>query len=79
VEDHVVEGGFGSAVLEAIHRLAVSAPPRVRVHGIPPRFIEHGSPAELYAMVKLDAPGIASVVKDFFRREPSSAPAESHA
>jgi 1-deoxy-D-xylulose-5-phosphate synthase len=79
VEDHVVEGGFGSAVLEAIHRLAVSAPPRVRVHGIPPRFIEHGSPAELYTMVKLDAPGIASVVKDFFRREPSSAPAESHA
>jgi deoxyxylulose-5-phosphate synthase len=37
------------------------------LHGVPGEFIEHGTPAELYAMLKLDAPGIASVVKDFFR------------
>jgi 1-deoxy-D-xylulose-5-phosphate synthase len=79
VEDHVVEGGFGSAVLESIQRLSLPSPPRVRIHGIPPRYIEHGSPAELYAMLKLDVPGIASVVKDFFRQEPRPAPAENHA
>jgi 1-deoxy-D-xylulose-5-phosphate synthase len=66
VEDHVVQGGFGSAVLEAIaaghHRDL-----RVMIHGVPGEFIEHGTPAELHAMLKLDAPGIASVVKDFFR------------
>ena len=66
VEDHVVQGGFGSAVLEAIaagdHRDV-----RVMIHGIPGEFIEQGTPAELQAMLKLDPPGIASVVKNFFR------------
>lgn len=66
VEDHVVQGGFGSAVLEALGRLNLQTV-RVRVHGIPDEFIGHGSPAELYASLKLDAPGIASIVKDFFR------------
>ncbi len=74
VEDHVVDGGFGSVVLETIQRLGIRSP-RVRLHGLPASFIEHGSPAELAAMVKLDAPGIASVVKDFFRTEPKPAPA----
>ncbi len=78
VEDHVVDGGFGGAVLETIQRLGVRQP-RIRLHGLPPSFIEHGSPAELAAMVKLDAPGIASVVKDFFRPEPRPAPAATHA
>ncbi len=76
VEDHVVDGGFGSVVIETILKLGIP-PPRVRVHGIPGTFIEHGSPAELYTMLKLDPPGIASVVKDFFRTEPRSAPAET--
>ncbi len=66
VEDHVVHGGFGSAVLESIatgpHRDV-----RVMVHGVPGEFIEHGTPSELHAMLKLDPAGIASVVKDFFR------------
>jgi 1-deoxy-D-xylulose-5-phosphate synthase len=66
VEDHVVHGGFGSAVLETIaagpHRDV-----RVMVHGVPGEFIEHGTPSELHAMLKLDPPGIASIVKDFFR------------
>jgi len=78
VEDHVVEGGFGSAVLESVQKLP-GLSPRIRLHGVPPSFIEHGSPAELYAMLKLDSPGIASVVKDFFRSEPVPAPAKTHA
>ncbi len=78
VEDHVVQGGFGSVVLETILKNGLR-PPRVKLHGIPGAFIEHGSPAELYAMLKLDAPGIASVVKDFFRTEPRSTPAATHA
>jgi 1-deoxy-D-xylulose-5-phosphate synthase len=78
VEDHVVDGGFGSAVLESIQRSGAPVP-RARIHGIPGRFIEHGSPAELYAMLKLDAPGIASVVKDFFRTESRPEAAATHA
>lgn len=74
VEDHVLDGGFGGAVLEAIARSGLKTP-RIRLHGLPDSYVEHGSPAELYAMLKLDGPGIASVVKDFFRTEPRTAPA----
>lgn len=73
VEDHVIHGGFGSAVLEAIAQTEYNNL-RVMVHGIPDEFIEHGTPAELHAMLKLDAPGIASVVKDFFRKTPQRSP-----
>jgi 1-deoxy-D-xylulose-5-phosphate synthase len=66
VEDHVVQGGFGSAVLETIAGGSYRDL-HVMIHGVPGEFIEHGTPAELHAMLKLDAPGIASVVKDFFR------------
>jgi 1-deoxy-D-xylulose-5-phosphate synthase len=69
VEDHVIHGGFGSAVLEAVAAKNCQNV-RLRLHGIPDAFIEHGTPAELHAMLKLDAPGIASVVKDFFRPAP---------
>ncbi len=76
VEDHVVHGGFGSAVLEAV---AVQHHPEIRlkVHGVPDEFIEHGTPQELYAMLKLDAPGIASIVKNFFREQPQRSPVET--
>jgi 1-deoxy-D-xylulose-5-phosphate synthase len=40
LEDHVLAGGFGSAVLEALNELGV-ATPVVRV-GWPDQFIEHG-------------------------------------
>jgi len=73
VEDHSVQGGFGSAVLEAMAQRNIQGI-HVKIHGIPDEFIEHGSPAELYAMLKLDAPGIASVVKNFFRNISQSSP-----
>jgi 1-deoxy-D-xylulose-5-phosphate synthase len=63
VEDNVVEGGFGSAVLEALARMdrrSVS----VRTHGLPPSFVEHGTPAELYRLLRLDGRGIAEVVRE---------------
>ncbi len=68
VENHVTHGGFGSAVLECIAERNIHSV-HVRVHGVPDELIEHGSPVELLAMLKLDAPGIASVVKNFFRNK----------
>ena len=41
LEDHVLSGGFGSAVLEELNRLRI-ATPVVRI-GWPDRFIEHGN------------------------------------
>ena len=47
LEDHVLKGGFGSAVLEELNTLGLSTPV-VRV-GWPDQFIEHGKPDALRA------------------------------
>ena len=56
VEDGVIRGGLGSAVIEymADHNLH----PEVIRLGLPDRFIEHGTPDELYHLVGLDAENI---------------------
>ena len=53
VEDGVIRGGLGSAVIEymADHNLH----PEVIRLGLPDRFVEHGTPEELYRIVGLDA------------------------
>jgi 1-deoxy-D-xylulose-5-phosphate synthase len=55
VEDNVLTGGFGSAVLEAL------TPGRAEVLrlGLPDGFVEHGAPHLLYDLVGLTAPKIA--------------------
>ncbi len=63
IEENVVHGGFGSGVLEAFSRFGVTDI-SVRIHGLPDEFIEHGSPAELHRLVKLDAAGIAEIAKE---------------
>jgi 1-deoxy-D-xylulose-5-phosphate synthase len=67
VEDHVMKGGFGSAVLEEISEMKYRDT-LIHIHGISDEFIEHGTIAQLHSMLKLDAPGIASVAKDFFKK-----------
>lgn len=44
VEENAVQGGFGSAVLEALHRNGIAA--EVAVLGIPDRFVDHATPKE---------------------------------
>jgi 1-deoxy-D-xylulose-5-phosphate synthase len=47
MEDHVLEGGFGSAVLERLSDLGLTTPV-IRI-GWPDQFIEHGKPDALRA------------------------------
>ncbi len=56
IEDGVVRGGLGSAVLEymADHNLH----PEVVRLGLPDHFVEHGTPEELYHIVGLDEQAI---------------------
>jgi len=65
LEDHVIEGGFGSAVLEVLATLPQSANLSVRLHGHPAGVVTHGSPAELAQLTRLDAQGVVSVVHEF--------------
>jgi len=59
VEDNVLQGGFGAAVLEW------AAPLGIRVHrlGIADEFVPHGSQAALRELVGIDAAGIARAVR----------------
>jgi 1-deoxy-D-xylulose-5-phosphate synthase len=66
VEDNVTDGGFGTAVLESLSRQGLENV-RVRVHGLPDEFVEQGTPAELYRLLRLDGAGIAGVVQEFLQ------------
>ena len=64
VEEGTLEGGFGSAVLEAANAAGLDARNVVR-RGIPDRFIEHGDRAELLAEIGLDVAGLVKTVRRF--------------
>lgn len=64
IEDNVIQGGFGSAVIEALQDMHMNDV-AVKTHGLPDSYVEHGTPQELYHVVQLDAPGIAGVVSSF--------------
>lgn len=67
VEDGVIKGGFGSAVLEFMADNAYS--PQIKRLGIPDTFVEHGTQKELFNMLRLDVEGIAKSVLDFYKTE----------
>ncbi|NQT16073.1 MAG: 1-deoxy-D-xylulose-5-phosphate synthase, partial [Planctomycetes bacterium] len=60
VEEGALMGGFGSAVLEAVSDARLDSS-RIHRLGVPDRFVEHGSRAELLADLGLDEAGIARV------------------
>ena len=61
VEDHAVQGGFGSAIAEFMvdHNYAAS----ITRLGVPDRFIEHGEQKELYQECHFDAKAIVNAVR----------------
>jgi 1-deoxy-D-xylulose-5-phosphate synthase len=60
LEDNVVAGGFGSAVLEELAPTGMAG--KVRVLGIPDRFLPAGSVDELLHEVGLDVEGVTRSV-----------------
>ena len=72
VEEGTLEGGFGSAVLEAANAAGLSASNVIRL-GLPDRFVEHGERGELLAELGLDAAGICRSVRRAMEMEEPSA------
>jgi len=70
VEENAMQGGFGSAVLELLADEAVGI--RVKRIGIPDRYIEQGSQAQLRQDLRLDAAGIAQTAAEFLGKNDSS-------
>ncbi len=64
LEDHIITGGFGSAVLELLNARQINDV-RVKCLGFPSTFIEHGAPDILFKKYGLDVEGITQSVKEF--------------
>jgi 1-deoxy-D-xylulose-5-phosphate synthase len=64
VEEGVLMGGFGSAVLEALSDRGLSQRARVLRFGLPDRYVTHGKPALLRKEVGLTPEAIAERVAD---------------
>lgn len=67
VEDGVIKGGMGSAVLEFMSDNNYY--PHVKRIGIPDLFIEHGSVQELHSLCEIDAPAICKAIIQMHNQE----------
>ena len=63
VEDGVRAGGFGSAVLEWMEDHGFC--PRIKRLGLPDRFVEHGTVAQLQRITGIDKESIMRAINDF--------------
>lgn len=68
VEEGTLEGGFGSAVLEAANAAGLDARHVMRL-GIPDRFIEHAERPELLAGLGLDVEGLCRTIRQTLHKE----------
>lgn len=66
VEDGVIKGGMGSAVLEFMSDNNYVA--KVARLGVPDNFIEHGTLSELYKLCGFDTQGIVAKVKELLKK-----------
>lgn len=67
VEENALQGGFGSAVMELLYDNGLQNV-KIKRLGIPDRYIEHGSQAQLRKDVGIDAEGIAAAAEIFLRQ-----------
>jgi 1-deoxy-D-xylulose-5-phosphate synthase len=69
VEENILSGGFGSAVLELLQEAQVSDV-KVKRLGIPNEFVAHGKQELIRSLYHLDAVGIAKECRDFLSHVP---------
>ena len=63
IEDGVLKGGMGSAILEYMSDHGYT--PTVRRIGLPDNFVQHGTPKELYQICGMDAESIKKTLLSF--------------
>jgi len=69
VEEHVLQGGFGSSVLELLIDSGLTDFHLERL-GIPDTFVEHGSQKQLRSKYRIDAPAIVEAAKRMMSLNP---------
>ena len=60
IEDGIIQGGFGSAILEYMASKNIKT--EIKLLGIPDKFVEHGTPEDLYHECGIDVKGITNSV-----------------
>ena len=75
IEENALNGGFGSAVLEAANRMGEPTD-RVKVLAIPDEFVEHGDRNELLADLGLDAAGLCAAAHSLAESTATTSPGE---
>lgn len=66
IEDHVINCGFGSAILELLNANQITDV-TVKCLGFPTEFITHGHPTILFKKYGLNVEGITQSIKEFLR------------
>lgn len=64
-EEHAVQGGFGSAVLEALQDLDENIPLKTKCIGVPDIVVEHGAVDLIKRDLKLDPEGMFKTILSF--------------
>ena len=65
IEDGLRDGGAGSAITDALSKLAPVGGPEVRVLGVPSVYLPHGKPDVILSRLGLDAEGVADEVRSY--------------
>ncbi|HIO40559.1 MAG TPA: 1-deoxy-D-xylulose-5-phosphate synthase, partial [Candidatus Marinimicrobia bacterium] len=71
-EEHSVQGGFGSAVLEALQDFDENIPLKIKCIGVPNVVVEHGAPGIIKKDLKLDPEGMLETILSFVNPTPKS-------
>ena len=73
-EEHSVQGGFGSAVLESLQDFDENIPLKVKCIGVPNIVVEHGAPNLIKRDLKLDPEGMFETIYSFVSGATKTAP-----
>jgi 1-deoxy-D-xylulose-5-phosphate synthase len=74
LEEHVLKGGFGSAILETLQEEKFSTATQVKCIGLEDIVLEHGSPTIQRKDLKLDVEGIYETVLEHYKGMDRGAP-----
>ncbi|MBW3635488.1 MAG: 1-deoxy-D-xylulose-5-phosphate synthase [Armatimonadetes bacterium] len=66
VEENAILGGFGSAIMQCLHRHEILIP--TQILGIPDEFVHHASPKIQRAELGLDAAGIEATIRENLKK-----------
>ncbi|NNF07129.1 MAG: 1-deoxy-D-xylulose-5-phosphate synthase, partial [Candidatus Eisenbacteria bacterium] len=70
LEDNVLDGGFGSGILEVLAHHGVEVP--VKRFGLPDRFVQHGSRNQLFEELGLDPNSLAASIALWLKCQPET-------